>query len=113
MVNPSNTFSIYQNHPLDSYIDVAMHYVIINDAGTDLTLSDEAHCNATIFSVKDDTNNKRWYVCELHLDDLAIHGTFTIWEGTSAVRRLTKEELLTAVRNFVQAAKDDKDNLGI
>lgn len=109
----SNPFTIYQNHPLDSYINVSMHYVNIDNTMSNITISDDANCNTTIFSVQDGTNGKRWFVCELHLDDLQIHGTFTIWEGVSSIVRPTKEQLLQALRSFVESAKADKASLGI
>lgn len=100
----TDNYSIYQNHPLDSFINVSVHYMTISPDGLSMQPSDAQSCNATIYSVRDITNDKRWYVCEIHMTDKNIHGTMTAFNRKSATKALTKAELLKEIKTFLERA---------
>lgn len=105
-------YTIYQNHPLNSMTDVSVFWVTMTNDGSSFTPSDEASCNATIYSVMDITNRKRYLVCELHLDDIGVHGTVTVFNRKSA-RTITKELLLEGVQQFITRTISDREMLGL
>lgn len=101
----ASNYTIYQNHPLDSYINVSVHYVAISDDGTSMTPSTESTSNATLYHVADATSEKNWLVCELHLPNVNVHGTFTVYDVATAYNVPTKKMFMEHLQSFIASAK--------
>lgn len=104
-------FTIYQNHSLDSLINVATHYVNINSDGTYTASSSPDSANGVFFSCKDNTNTRRWIVLELHLTDLNIHGSITIYNRNpkQSYSPPRKDVIVKSIKDFIDNYNTEKD----
>lgn len=106
----NQAFTIYQNHSLDSLINVATHYVTISQDGT-YTSSSPDSANGVFFSCKDNTNTRRWIVLEMHLTDLNIHGSITIYNRKSreSYTPPAKDVIMENIKSFIDNYNSEKN----
>lgn len=107
------SFTIFQNHTLDSKINVVTHYITLNTDGTYSLETSPDKGNAVFFVCEDLTNTRKWITVEVHLTDLNVHGSFMVYEesATKSYNLPPKEKIQKKIKDFITNAQTEIQNL--